>query len=215
MTPTQIIEGARNKYNATSDNFYSDQELLGVIYQACLELAIETECIERTYETTTVIDQQEYNYPTNIISIKRITYNGRKLEPVTFREDDRLTLYNQATTQSGTPQYYTIFNETIALRPIPDDVQELKVWGTSEPQIIDSIQAPLEIPSRFHYGITDFVSAYLAEKDQNFSFATNLLQRWADFKVKAKQDFRRSKRGDSFSHVQSEEALSTSILGLV
>lgn len=215
MTPTEIITAARRKYNAEGDDFYSDAELLYVIYQGCLELAIETECIERIYQTVTIVNQQEYAFPTNMVTIKRVTWNGRKLEPITFREDDRLTLYNQETTQTGNPQYYTQYNETIALRPIPSSVQELKVWGAVEPQVLNSIQATLEVPTRFHYGIIDFVVSYIAQKDENFKLADVLLQRWMDFKIKAKQDFRRSKRGDSFASVQPEEALTTTILGLV
>ena len=43
MTPTEIMTRARTRYNAVGDKFFSDAELLDGIYEASMELAIETE----------------------------------------------------------------------------------------------------------------------------------------------------------------------------
>lgn len=51
MTPTQILTSARNKYNAVGDSFWSDDELLGILYDACVEMTDDADMIERTYST--------------------------------------------------------------------------------------------------------------------------------------------------------------------
>lgn len=214
MTPAQIEEAARQKYNSVGDTFYSTSEILYWIYQACLELALEAKLIERVYTTTTVAGQQEYDYPTNTIEINRVTYNGTKLQPITMREDDVLTLNLQSSTATGTPQYYYIFNRTLYLRPIPDDTKTLKIFSFNEPQEVTA-SSTLEIPSLFHMGIVDFVTREMADKDENESRALSLDRRWELTKARARQWVQRRKRGDALAYVRDEETLGESYIGLI
>lgn len=212
MTPTQILTAARNKYNAVGDSFYSDDELLHLIYEGSVILATEAKCIERVFSTSTVASQQEYTYPTSLIEIKRITYNGEKLKPVNFREDDSLTLGNAATTSTGTPQYYSIWNETIYLRPIPSAVGTLKIFGCVEPQI-PGINSTLEVPSMLHIHLVNYVVSEMCDKDENDRFAQKYMEKFLAGVTSAKRWSQKKKRGDAFAVVQDEESLSETILG--
>ncbi len=206
MTPSQIEEAARNKYNAVGDNLWSQAEIFGLIWEACLELQIVANLIERVYTTPTVASQQEYDYPTSTVEIKRITFDGKKLVPITMREDDQLTGMNQATTDEGTPCYYFTWNEVIYLRPIPSAVGTLKIFSVNEPDVVSSTSA-LEIPVQFHMGLTDYVTATMAAKDLNFESAKWFMERWEKTKLEAKKWGRRKKRADGFATVQDDEAL--------
>ena len=88
MTPTQIETAARNKYAAISDSFFGQDEILGLLQQACFEFTRECTPIERVYSSSTVISQQQYDFPELAISIKRITYAGEKLTKIDFDQDD-------------------------------------------------------------------------------------------------------------------------------
>lgn len=212
MTPTEVETAARAKYNATGDTFYSSDEILGLMYEASLQMAVEALVIERTFTTTTVASQQEYDYPGNAITIKRVTYNGNKLAPISFREDDSLTLNNATTTSSGSPQFYAIWNETFILRPIPDAAQTLKVYAFVEPQAITTTST-LEIPSRYHRDLVNFIVAEMAAKDNNMSKAQYYMGLWAAAMNRAKREMRKRLRGDSPAHVMEEESQLTTILG--
>jgi hypothetical protein len=212
MTPSQIESLARAKYNSAGSTFWSESEIMDYITQASIELSLETHCIQRVFTTTTVASQAEYDWPTNAISIKRITYDGKKLMPITFREDDALTLNNQSTTATGTPQYYTNYNEVFSLRPIPDSALTLKVYAACEAQTIDS-SSTLEIPTAFHLDIVDFVVSEMASKDQNWDTADRFRDKWDQAKIRAKRHMRKMMRGDAFVAVQDEESLPTTILG--
>ena len=214
MTPTQIEELSRNKYNAIGDSFFFQDEILGYMYEACLELARHAKMIERTYTTSTVASQQEYSYPTNTIAIKRITYDGKKLKPITFREDDAITGLNQSTTSAGTPQYYAIWNETIYLRPIPSSVATLKIFSYNEPSAL-TITSTLEIPTQFHMDIVNFIVSEMASKDLNYTAADRYLQKWERAKIEARKWQRIKNRGDSFSTVQDEDMMVEGYLGIV
>lgn len=214
MTITELSTAIRRKYNAVSDSFFSDEEITFLIWEACLDLARESECIEAVYSSSTVASQQEYDYPTSAIGIKRIQYAGKKLKLITMRDDDAITGLNQSTTETGTPQYYFIFKEVIYLRPLPSAVGTLKIWTFNEPQQLTTTST-LEIPTQFHMDLSNYVVSEMAAKDLNFTTAQFYLSKWEKSKIAAKRWQQKRRRSDSFASVQDEEASIETYLGTV
>lgn len=214
MTPVQIAEAARRRYNATSDTFWSDDELYQLIYDAQLQIARECFLIERTYTSPTVSGTQEYDFPTNAMAIKRATWNGIKLKPITMREDDAVTGLNQSTTATGTPQYYWTWNYTISLRPIPGSAQTLKLWTYNLPSAVSSTST-LETPAEFHMELVNYVVQCMAEKDSNFKASAFYAQKWAKAMSDLKKWAKQRKRTDGFATVQDENQLVESYLGTI
>lgn len=204
MTPSEIETAARRKTNSAGSSFYSSEEIMGYIYQASLELARESFCIERVYSTTSVANQDEYSCPTNTIAIKRVTYDGNRLEPITFDEMDELRLFNQASSTTGTAKWYALFNETLYLLPTPSASSlTIEIFSYNEPQAVTSTST-LEVPSQFHMGIVDFVVAEMLNKDSKFNEAQVYLDRWLDTIGGAKKWQQRKKRGNRPAHVYDE-----------
>lgn len=201
MTPTQIITSARNKYNAIGDSFWSDDELLGILYDACMEMTDDADMIERTYSTSTVAGQQEYAYPSDTTKIKRITYNGQKLEPIDFRDDDDITGFNQSTSSTGTPAFYFIWNDVISLRPVPSDIGTIKIYGFNAPAEL-TITSVLEIPTQFHKDLIYFMVSEMTAKDKAFDHAKYFSNKWDKAKIRAKAFMRKKKRGDGPAYVK-------------
>ena len=214
MTPTQIETSARNKYNAIGDSMFSTDEILDLMWEGCSDMARECENIEGLYSTSSVISQQSYALPTNAISIKRILYDGKKLMPINFRQDDAITGLNQTTLSTGAPQYYYIWQETFYLRPIPDSVKTLSIYTYNEPSVITAAST-IEIPTQYHMALVNFITAEMAAKDMNFSAAQYYMDKWERAKIAAKRFEQKRKRGDAFSYVQNEENMVGSYLGMV
>ena len=141
--------------------------------------------IERVYTTPTVAIQQEYSYPTNTVAIKRITYQGKKLQLITMREDDAVTGLNQSTTNEGTPQYYFIWNKTIYLRPIPDSVGTIKIFSLNVPDVVLTTST-IEIPTEFHMSLVDYILQRMCLKDKDYQGATMYENRWKSTLVEAR-----------------------------
>lgn len=205
MTPGELETAARNQYNAVGDTNWSSTEIYNLVYAACLELV--RDCgfiIERVYTTTTVASTQDYAMPTQTLSVKRVTYDGKKLAPYTMRDDDSITLSNQATTDTGEPDYYYQWNDTLSLRPIPQEAKTLKVYTINYPQTITSTST-LEVPEFTHMMIVDYIVSRMAAKDMNFDTASFHSGLWETHKQMLTRKLRQMKRGDAFAVVQAEE----------
>ena len=212
MTPSAVEEAARQRYNAVNETFWSQDEIFTLEYLASQEMALETKCIERTYTTTTVASTQEYAYPTNVISIKRVTYNGAKLAPIDLRRMDSLTLNTSSTTVTGTPDYYAEWNGTLILFPTPDAAQTLKVYSFNEPQVI-TVSSTLEIPTAFHGRLVNYILSEMYAKDKDFPSAKYYKDLWLKDIQEVKRWIARRRRGDSFATVVDESSLQNTILG--
>lgn len=215
MIPSEIETVARFKYNATGDTFYSATEIYSYIWQACMELAVECDALEKLESDVSVLSQRAYDWPTRAIRIKRITYDGKKLEPINFREDDSITLSNSSTTATGTPQYYSVWDRVYYLRPIPDTAAlVIQIFTQSEPVVITTATQVLEVDTTHHLAICDFVVGQMALKDQNIQIAEYYIKKWEDYKNKAKAHQRKMRRGDRMVHVQDVDTLPETILGV-
>ena len=215
MTPQAIITVARQRYNAVNDTFWPDQELYDIIYQGSLEMANEGLVIERTFTTTSVNGQQEYAYPTNAIAIKRVTYNGKKLHPDSFREDDTVTVVNQITLATGTPQYYQMWNSIMYLRAVPDtDGLTIKMWAYVEPQAVTS-SSTLELPVQYHMMLVNLILSEMSAKNKNYSGAEYYRKLWDNDVLRAKRLAHKKTIADGFNFVKNVDILPNSIIGTV
>jgi hypothetical protein len=207
MTPDEVVLAARRRYNSVNDTFWSDDELYNYIYAGCLEASDEAYAIRRTYETTTVASTQGYDFPSNVIAIKRASWNGRKLTKVDMIEDDLLTGLNQDTTEEGDPQYYWIWNDTIYLRPVPASAEELKLWTYNEQSAITTGTQDIEIPTQHHMRLVTYVLACMADKDENYAASDRLFLKWEKDKLEIRKSLRKMERADKFTTVKDEESI--------
>lgn len=205
MTPTQLLTMARRRYNAVGDNYFSDDELLDAIYEAEMQLALETECIEKRFDTVSVASQREYALPTANIRIDRITYDGQRLDIQDFIEDDMETGNDEATTSTGTPSFYSIFNDTLFLRPAPSESgKTIQVYSIDEPSI-PLITSTLDVPSRFHPYMIDYLLMAMFGKDQNHQMAVYHRDRWDKNVIDAKRWQMKRFVGERYPVVKDEE----------
>jgi hypothetical protein len=207
MTPTEFIAAARRKYNAVGNSFYSDAEILDLLYQMEGELARFALTIEATDNTTsTVAGTRTYAFPTRAISVFRLTYDGEKLDPISFSQDDDITLGDEDTTQTGTPTSYQVWGDTVYLRPVPDAVKTLNFYYYREPAVI-TISDSIETPVRYHMDMVDGVVAELMYKDENLSGGDRYKARWDNHKLEARKWQQKRRSSDGFFVVQVDEVI--------
>lgn len=202
MTPTEIMDMARARYNVVGDTFFSDTEILGYIYQGSMEMATDTFLMDRVFTTPAIIGVQEYDYPTNAVAIKRVTYDGIALQHVDFKELDALSGYQSSASSPGNPQCYAEFNEVFYLWPVPSDVLDIKVYAYVVPQQIIAT-SELDLPQQWHPALINFILREMSAKNKNYNGAQYYGNLWEADKIKARGFTRRKKRGDEFAVVQN------------
>ena len=214
MTPTEIEQAARERYNAVGSTFWSQSEIFNLIYNAEMDFCNRTHCLEKTYQTTTVASTQEYDLPTTALGVKRATWNGFKLTPINFLDDDLITGYDADTTGSGDPRYFWVWERKIVLRPIPSSAQTLKIWTLNYPETVSSTTT-LDIDVNFHPWLIDYVTSFMVAKDENYTLAKYYMDLWESHFLHAKNLISRNKTASGFKYVRDEDDTGLSIIGVI
>lgn len=220
MTPTEIEEAARRMLNAVGSSFWSQAEIIqNYLYFSALELAQETFCIQNRYQTPTVANQQEYAVPNKMLAVKRVTYDGEKLKPISFQQLDSIDL-NTNTTVVGIPQYYYHYDDAFGLYPAPQTADvPIVVYSYDQPSVPTSIST-LEIPSRFHGYLVIGTAFYMSLKELGHPHVQRLEWMWNhsgnpnNAIMKAKRSVRMMNK-DNFNVVLREEDQPSTNLGMI
>jgi hypothetical protein len=216
VTPAQVEAQARRRYNSVSDTtFYTQDEMFQWIWEAEQELATRTLCIDgRDTSLSTTASTQTYAIPTGFFEIKRVEYDGTKLQQIDFREDDALTIGGANTTSTGTPAYYFIWNGTLYLRPIPaESSKQIKIYGPKSATVLTTGSSSLSTPAQYHYRLIPYVTAQMAFKDENYTAYETMMDTWNANVLLTERDERRRKRADRFAIVKPEELMDQSPFG--
>lgn len=213
MTPTELETAIRERYNALNDTFFSQDEIFNYIYHAQTILATECLAIQNTSTTTSTSGTRAYAYPSTTIAIKRVEYDGRKLTPISFKEDDALTLSDSGTSDSGTPCFYAQWDKSIYLRPTPDTSSLTISFYTYDLPAAVTAVSTLSVPSEFHMSLSYFALYMMALKDQNEGMGLAYKRLWDEEVARCKKWQRKSYSSDSFRGVQDMESLPNTIIG--
>lgn len=215
MTAPEIIEAARNQMNAVSDGLWSDTELYTYLTMCSAELALETRCIDQVdISLVSVSGQAEYTRPSLMSEIKRVTYDGRKLGPISKRERDSIVPDNSITL-IGTPVWYDLFGDTITMYPTPGDSGKvIKFFGYGEQGPVTAVSTILT-PTLYHYALVDGVTFRMCPKDLGHPLTTFFRDQWFKDIKQVQAHVKRKRTADSFGHVHAEEDLPTSDFGMI
>jgi len=201
MTPLELEEAARNRYNAIGDNFYSTDMIMDLIYQSQMELALESFVIERKYTTTSTSGTREYAFPAQAFAIRRVEYDGDKIYPVSLESDPKTSTAEITGRSAG----YAIWNEELILYPTPDTSSlEIAVYSYNRPQAVTT-SSVLEVPEEYHLQMIDFILSVMYGKDQNMQMAQYHRDLWEKSIQRIKRQHAKKKHGDQFAVVKDME----------
>lgn len=207
MTPTEIETYIRQRYNAVGDNFFPQNEIFNYIYAAQMELAQEAFCIRSVYTTSSVASQRVYDFPSLTLSIMRVEYDGQRIYPNDFIDDDALTGNNPNETVTGVPQYYQVWGSELYLRPVPSTSSlTIKIYSYNIPDTVTTTST-LDVPSRYHLMLVDYALYCMFAKDKNFNMAQYHYDLWKKSKELASKTERLRMVGDTYRVVKDMDEL--------
>lgn len=213
MNNASIEQAAREQYNAVSDNFFSQASIITLINKAQGELAQKALLIENKTTFSTVVSTRAYAYPSNVIAFKRVEYDGKKIDQIDFDEDDLINLY-PTTTSTGTPRFYSIWDQYLYLRPIPAAIATVTVYVYSEPTIMTLSTETPEIPTLFHLGLTDYILYHMAAKDGNQNLSQFYKNKWDEVVKDAVKWQSKKKTTGAIRGVKHEDLAVKTVLGV-
>ena len=212
MTNNEFIEYVRNMHNAIGDDNWSDDEILALARARSNEIISIIGAIESRDTISSVVDQESYAYPTNVIRIHRVRWDKIDLKLITFTQ---LNFQNRRGTAppSGTPLHYLLWNNNILLSPIPGTIKDIDLFTEKEQGVITTGSGTIDIPSVLHTRLADGVLEFMFIKDENLGMGTHFQNKWIRDHIPAFREWKnlRRRNGSPITTTDVDSTLETEL----
>ena len=193
MTLTQFVDFVRNRHNAVSDSFWSDDEIYKLTEGRCQEVMGIIGLSEGVDTSlTTTASTQTYAIPTGYVRIKKLLVNNYPCRQITFEEWDGE--HNRGGTDpEGTPDRFFIWGSSIYLVPIPSaSSQTITIYGEKQQTALET-GVTIEVPSVLHYRLANGVLADMFVKDKDTATAKFYTDIWLNSDIPAFYQYQANK----------------------
>jgi hypothetical protein len=202
MNVLEIQDYIKRQFGDESGVQVTDTDILRWINSAQKQIVLQNESLlEVTSVTTTIVAQQSYSLPSNLLKLRGIQYRADTDQAYFRLKGYSLSEFNEKVdgwdgdTNNSDPLCYTIYGNEILLFPIPRTAvtSALKIYYNRAPvDVVTTADTP-ELPLLYHDTIVKFClqQAYEMDEDwdavgnkaQEFDRDVNMLRGKEDWKV--------------------------------
>jgi len=174
-----VITQVKRQFGDESGVQITDVDITRWVNQGQMEIVNKNPMIQATASQSTIVKQQTYPVPPDIIQIESVMYDGCILQPRNF-EGIRAELGSANSTQQGTPEFWYTWADLIYLWPVPDTVKSITVNYSKTPKVVSSPSDTLGVPDRYFDRVCEYVLSKAYELDEDWSANANQRQSFED-----------------------------------
>lgn len=119
MNLSQIINAVQRQFGDESGAQITRSDIIRWANHGQVDIVRKTEALQIHAETDTLKDDGSYDLPTGYVRVRRVTFDGRKLERVELEELDDLVPDRDSNGESSTPVYYYMWGSRLFIYPAP------------------------------------------------------------------------------------------------
>lgn len=179
----------------------TDADIARWVNIGTMEIVTKNPFNEAILDTPSVIGQQAYSLPTDLIEMLSVEYDSTyMLTSTSFEGMKEILSTNQ--TQRGIPQFWYKFANQLFLWPVPSAIKTIRIYYIQAPSRISSPSDLLPIPDRYYDQLCAFVMSKAYELDEDLPSAAAQRQMFEE-KLKEKSGIENNMEG-SFPVVKDD-----------
>lgn len=185
MNVAEIQTYIKRQFGDESGVQVTDTDIIRWINSAQKQIVLQNESLlDKTATTTTVVGQQTYDLPVDLLKLTSISYRISTTTPYYRLKGYSLAVFNEridgwdGTTETGNPNCYTISENKIILFPIPSAavISGLKIYYCRKPVAVVLTTDTPELPELYHDTIIKFCLQQAYEVDEDWDAVGNKAQ---------------------------------------
>ena len=165
----EIITRVQRQFGDEVQAQITEDDVVRWVNDACLEIVTNNATNQGSVGTTTiVVGQFIYDLPADLLLLRSVRVNGRKLKGSTYEQLCEMDPDIENTV--GEPNHYWVYGGKLNLYPIPDsDLGNINILYVKTPDIMTVDMKTLEpdVPKQYHPRIVEYCIAQAAELDDN------------------------------------------------
>lgn len=181
LTVLDVKTRVKRKFGDEAGVQLTDADILRFINDAQRKIASRNDSVlEKTATANSVIGQQEYTLPTDLLKFKSMSYKGSTGTSYQIMQGyslNELNMYisdwDASTSNSGVPIIYAIHAGKFVVYPIPNEAvtSAFKLYYCRKPNDMALDTDVLDLPELYHGTIVDLVLQDAYEMDEDWQAA--------------------------------------------
>jgi hypothetical protein len=194
-TLLELRTDARAMLDETTAGFWTDAQLNYWLNEGNLDLAARLEDLEASDTQSTAASDYQYDLPTDCIKVKRVQYDSFPLAFIGYNDLNKYeAVGDPSTSETGTPQYFYLWNNDIFLYPTPTAIKNLTIQYYKRPATMDEDTDTPEHASQFHNLIVYYAVYKALVKDTLFTDADRMMGQYLNGVAEAKSQMMNRQR---------------------
>lgn len=151
-----------------------DEDIRTWANEGMLQLVNDNKILKSKATTITVIGTRMYDFPTqNIRQIESIHVGGRLVPNISFQEaENTLLQIDPDFEQTGTPNYWYVWDEEFYFWPTPDTELSIDLYYTRYPtELTGDPSQLLDVPDKWYSPLINYVLQKAYEMDEDWAAA--------------------------------------------
>lgn len=188
MIVSDVVTRVQRQFGDEASVQIDSDDIIRWINDCAKDLAVQNDLGQTTATLNSVINQNVYTAPVDMLAIRSVYYNDLKLDFYTRAEYDAYVNNNDPHEDAtGTPFFYTRFVNDLQLYPKPDQVQEIKIWYFQRPTEVTTTSDSLPFAVEYHNRIVEYCLQQAYQTDEDWDAAERMRGQFEDGMAKLKQ----------------------------
>lgn len=180
-TAGEITARVSNLMGDPAESFITAANIYEWINDAQQEIAKITECVTSNYTIASIAGQEAYALNPEVLKIIRATYQGRKIQPISYDRLEMIDPHRDTDTVGGVPTHYFVEGDEIGLwkKPSTSIAGALKFKAVIVPVIQNFVPGTLLlIPEMFRENVVAYCMIKARSKDESPEMVQIYMDDW-------------------------------------
>ena len=167
MNVSEIAKRVKRQFGDEAGAQITDEDILRWVNDGQRDLAVSNDLLQTTATTRIKNGQDQYHLPPDILTLRSVRIQGRRLESLTA--DQAASWTPNVNQPKGMPTHFSQWALKIDLYPVPDfdDPNDLQIYYTRHPIPLQGMDETPELPVQYHNRLVDYCLAQAHELDDN------------------------------------------------
>jgi hypothetical protein len=188
MIVSDVITRVTRQFGDEANVQIDNADIIRWINDSVRDFSVQNDLTQATGTINSVVDQNSYTFPADLLSMRSIYYDSQKLQFYKRTEyDEYINKVDPLEEQSGTPILYTRWGTEFLLYPKPDSIKQIKMRYLQRPTEVTVEGDTVPLPLEYHNRVVEYCLQQAYQTDEDWDASTQMSSQLSDGLTRLKE----------------------------
>jgi hypothetical protein len=181
MLVSDVVTRVLRQFGDEASVQIEEADIIRYINDGIREIVTRNDIGQTTGTINSVVDEDEYNVPADLMSMRTLYYDNERLKFLSKAEfDEYIIAQDPNQIQRGTPFIWTKWASQFILYPKPDSIKVVKLQYLRKPTEVTASGDTLPVASEYYNRVIEYCLQQAYQTDEDWDAATQMNAQFSD-----------------------------------